>query len=791
MNIRLIRIKPSLHNSIILNLVPLILLGQMAANAAEKVTIVANPGLFASITQAATGEEKVNFWDDNPQDDAACTESFAAVELRQFLAACTGIKKEDIEFVPPGRMPANGTVFLLGSRTSNPLIGTIDADNKGKLKSNSLEAFRIHAFQQNGRTITIIGGKTRIGTLYGTYDYLERLGMRFYGLGEQGTVYPAKPVSLPGKMDLVKEPKFITRGYYSAGGRGEKPFFLWAARNHMNLWSSSEKAPHPLKRNVWDKADTTPRFRKKLGFKLISGGHGIQEDFLNPNAPYPYNHPEFDKDNKKPQDPYPLSPLYKGNIKKDGKLSYAEAHPEWYAIQDRKRVHTQEHLSRNYCTSNDDATRELAGNLIQSLIDGEDKYSDMIDFWVLDGRNNWCECEQCKKQGTPSDRLLDIQYKVYAEIKKAQSQGRLKRSIQLLAIAYLDTLGAPTKPPPDDFDYENCLVTFFPISRCYAHPLADPTCTEINLHTLKCYQAWATATGRPYKGSMIIGEYYNVSSIKTLPVIYTQLLSADIPWYYSTGVRHLNYMHTPTKLWGTWTLNQRLLAKLLWNPDADVAALVDDYFRLYYPTTSGRTRQFYKHLEYATRNIKAYKHHVWAGGDTYHCLPGKLDNIAKNLFPMDHLKYAPHHPKKNDAPDVVEIIEAMNKARRHIDDVLLECTNKTERLRLLEDERRFAYGEAMFQFLYHLARINTFHHRGDETLARHEFGYVELWAERLRGVTDIIHVSYRHANAPNGLIASQADPAYKFFKKKYAPPDQHPKNNKAGDKNNDPFMAPK
>ncbi|MHC4798488.1 MAG: DUF4838 domain-containing protein [Planctomycetota bacterium] len=587
-------------------------------------------------------------------------------------------------------------------------------------------------------------------------------------------MYPTKPVKLPHKMDIIEEPKFITRGYYSAGGRGDETFFLWAARNHMNLWSASEKAPDPLERNKWHPAKTTPHFRKKLGFKLISGGHEIQEKFINPNTKYPYDRP-------KP----------KNDVKKKGKLTYGKAHPEWYALLGGKRKgFNRSHLTHNYCTSNDNATRELANNLIQSLVDGEYKYSDMIDFWMLDGQNRWCQCNPCKQQGTPSDRLIDIQYKIYSEIKKAQSQGRLQRNIQLLAIAYLDTLDSPTKPPPDNFDYHNCLVTFFPISRCYAHALADPTCTEINLHTLKCYQAWATATDRPYKGSMVIGEYYNVSSIKTLPVVYTQLMSADIPWYYSTGVRHLNYMHTPTKLWGTWTLNQRLLAKLLWNPHADADAMVDEYFRLNYPTTSQRTEQFYKHLEFATRNIKAYKHHVWVG-DGYHCLPGKLNNVPKELFPMDHLKYAPHHPTKNDAPDVVEIIEAMNRARRQIDDALLECNDQTERLRLLEDERRFAYGEAMFRFLYHLVRINTFHHRNDQVLARNEFTYAEQWAERLRGVTSVIQVAYRHANAKNGLVASQADPAYNFFKEKYGRPIQPPKDKNNNGKKDDPFMAPK
>jgi hypothetical protein len=380
----------------------------------------------------------------------------------------------------------------------------------------------------------------------------------------------------------------------------------------------------------------------------------------------------------------------------------------------------------------------------------------------------WCECDQCKKQGTPTDRMLGVQYRVYKEIQAARREGRLKRNVLLVTLAYLETLPPPTRPLPADFDYENCLVTFYPISRCYAHPLADPACTEINRHTLSCYQDWVMSGDRLYKGGMFIGEYYNVSSIKSLPVVYTRILAADIPWYYRSGVRHFHYMHTPTSLWGTWTLNQHLLARLLWNPEANVGVLLDDYFRLYYPTTAERTRRFYQHLEYATANIKAFKHHVWTG-DKYHCLPGKLDHISKNLFPTDHLHYEPFHPTLNDAPDVVEIMEAMRLAREDIDGALLECRNAVERLRLLEDERRFDYGEAMFGLLYHLARTTMFHHLDDKAMARREFVSVERMADRLRGVVDLVQVAYRHANAKNGLDASQAEPAYEFLKKRYGP----------------------
>jgi hypothetical protein len=63
-----------------------LLLSARIADAADLITIVAQPGRFGTIEQAAVAEAQVNWWDDNLADDAACTESFAAIELRQFLA---------------------------------------------------------------------------------------------------------------------------------------------------------------------------------------------------------------------------------------------------------------------------------------------------------------------------------------------------------------------------------------------------------------------------------------------------------------------------------------------------------------------------------------------------------------------------------------------------------------------------------------------------------------------------------------------------------------------------------
>lgn len=720
-----------------------------------RVTILVNPGPFKSIDEAATAEKKVNWADNDFSDDRACTECFAAKELADFLVKSKATDKNHIKIQKPGKFPKKGAVFLLGSKKSNPIIKKLKINETTALETS--QSFRIVAFQKNGRTTTIIEGKDRIGTLYGVYRYLELLGFRFYGLGEMGTVYPDAQLELPKSIEIAENPSFLSRGYCATEQGGNKDFFLWMARNRMNYWPVSDQWMH---------------FLKKLGVKLTKGGHHLQYEFLNPHAQYPYNHPKFKGDEDKPKDPYALGGEYIGDVNNDGTLTYFEAHPEWYGLRDGKRSdNVGEDFGDNYCTSNEDAGKELAKNLVQALINGDWRYLDILDFWMLDV-GKWCECGNCKKQGSHTDKLMGVANIMLKEIRQALTDGRLARQIELGVPAYVETISPPTRPLPDDFSYKNFFVTFFPIERCYAHTFSDPACTEVNSSLRDSYLGWVN--GEHFKGSMLIGEYYNVSSHVTMPLVFSKILAADIPWYYQTGARHLNYMHTPMRRWGTWTLNQRLLAELLWNTQTDVDNFLNDYFTKYYPTTTTHTRKFYQHLEEALANVKAFKHGVSNTKGHYgYTLRSRLaDKDLPQLFPMEHLHYESFHPVLNDGPDIVDMVEGMRKAQKEIDTALMECKNEKEKQRLLEDQRRFAYGQAIVNFYYRIIRTAIFHRRGDQALAKNEFKYVDRIAKKLESITDLVHVSASTgADAENGLKAALHWPTgvnpYEFFKEKY------------------------
>src|SRR5437773_8691096 len=174
------------------------------------VTVIAEPGPFASVEEAAGAEKRVNWWDADPVDDDACTECFAARELVRLLPRALGIDGRRVRSASPGLLPS-GDLIVLGNRRSNGLVRRLP----GEPATGEPGSFRVRSFGWSGHRVVLVEGADRAGTLYGAYALLEALGVRFYEPGEVGTVVlPSDTPQWPG-TSLDESPAFGVRGFWA------------------------------------------------------------------------------------------------------------------------------------------------------------------------------------------------------------------------------------------------------------------------------------------------------------------------------------------------------------------------------------------------------------------------------------------------------------------------------------------------------------------------------------------------------------------------------------------------
>jgi len=642
----------------------------------------------------------------------------------------------DFAIADDDSVPASGDLFLIGGAKSNaPTRSLCEAlgVTPEELGARGPEDYVLRSAEADGRRLVLIAGGGRVGTLYGVYDLLHWLGVRWYAPGEINEEVPTRTLEALGELDAREAPHFLLRGFHAWENRGDTDFLLWMARNRLNYWCV-EQEPKALVH--------------KLGILLAGGGHVLTDYYLGPREPYPYNHSRFEGDEARPADPYSVSPEYQGDANGDGKLSYFEAHPEWYGLRDGKRSPSiQGGGGDNFCTSNAGALSEWMKNAIADLAEGRYRDADIINAWMLDG-GKWCQCERCEALGTPTDRNLLVVHRYAQEIKKARAAGRINRPVRLLFLAYADVLAPPSRPLPDGFDHSTCIATYFPICRCYVHDFDDPGCSR-NARYNQHLRGWAVDPERHYRGQLCIGEYYNVSGYKCLPLCFMSTMAPDIPYYASLGARYFHYMHCTTGNWGNKALTNWQMARQLWNPGEDVRELWRDYFPGRYGPVHLQMRAYYRHLEEMLGNVTELKYG----------LARRLDAGSEDLFPTTHLKYEATNFADNDGPDLQEMLAEADRCREILNQVLARRLPDRIADRVAEDERLFTYGERTLRFYDALCRAYSLLRAGDEDGARRAFAEAEALGALLKADKTSTTLSSSHANAPNALVASFASGA--------------------------------
>ena len=235
-----------------------------------------------------------------------------------------------------------------------------------------------------------------------------------------------------------------------------------------------------------------------------------------------------------------------------------EEHPEWFPLVDGNRI-----AGGQVCVSNP-VVRERA---IKRALDFFKARPDtvMISMSPNDGAG-WCQCTECAKLGSVTDQALWLANQVADAIREPFPD-------KLVAMyAY-----AGTSVPPNIEASPNVIIFI---------------ATAFNYAGFgKSLEGWS-------KKARLLGirEYYNVIIWnRDMPRWQVDRMRRSIPGFHAKGAIALNA--ESGNEWAPEGLNYYIASRLLWDTEADVDALLDDFFKKCWGKAAVPMRRYYERFK--------------------------------------------------------------------------------------------------------------------------------------------------------------------------------------------------
>jgi len=163
--------------------------------------------------------------------NAGDMDRLAASELQNYLEKLSGVRIKQISEPEFGSLPAKEAILLLGATNQNEIER--DLESAGSVNTSGLkpEGFVLKTLTWKEHPTFVVAGADPAGTLYGTYELLERLGITFRLTGD---ILPEKNpnLSVPA-LDMRMEPALRRRGFLFAENFDNASMYSWADYERM------------------------------------------------------------------------------------------------------------------------------------------------------------------------------------------------------------------------------------------------------------------------------------------------------------------------------------------------------------------------------------------------------------------------------------------------------------------------------------------------------------------------------------------------------------------------------
>jgi hypothetical protein len=522
-------------------------------------------------------------------------ERFAAEELQHYLAAMTST-----EALPAGlslpiisesaAVPASSCDLLLGRPQTHQLLAKLSEDKSIFPDGATMVAdgYRLKTVTPaSGTGAVILAANEERGVLFAAYQFLEKLGVRFYGYRDrEGEIIPHEETIAIPSLDVVEQPAFRYRFVSDNNFSGREKAKIvavadWGAKNRCNIFLLAPSRAG----ETWDQI-ALDEVRKR-GFMIAGPGHILAR--LTPDRSLFAARPEY-------------FPMLKGQRA----ANYSDA---WGGVP-------------AFCWSNEAAMQLVVANAMRYL--DAAPFIDLFAVYPPDGSQHGvqCQCPQCA-QRSMSDWYLTLINRIARECAVKHP------STKVMWISYNECGVPPSQEAPWDHGRNMALL--------WCNDLRDfhaPMDSEVNRHAASYlalkprlipiktdglknpgdndlaawfrWQGWSKYLQHSgYKGDVILLDYYNAHVGNSLHVPMLQycqtgpwpdgIMQRDFQTYLREGITGwqncTDYYNDAPNPWWNW-----LSTQLLWNPRADTTALEADFYTHLYGLAGGAMQRYYTAL---------------------------------------------------------------------------------------------------------------------------------------------------------------------------------------------------
>ncbi|MFA6175975.1 MAG: DUF4838 domain-containing protein [Phycisphaerae bacterium] len=283
---------------------------------------------------------------------------------------------------------------------------------------------------------------------------------------------------------------------------------------------------------------------------------------------------------------------------------YQKTNPEYFALRNGKRDFDISCMGHgNLCLSNP----EVLKCFVKEAREFFDENPGQRIFSVMpnDAFNRICECQECQKQidennGT-SGKFSNYVWKFVNNVAKELCKSHPDRFIGCCAY------GAYLNPPEISEKFSpNVVVMVCKSSSEYWN-------SDYKKQIIALVESW---NSKIHSGNLYCWEYYNwagfIPYLRNVPVVFPHIIAEDLRFF--RGKSKGEFLEAQTWSKGTKErknyfpglthLNHYVTAKLMWNADADVDSLLDEYYALFYGPASSEMKSFWeKSEELWSRNL--------------------------------------------------------------------------------------------------------------------------------------------------------------------------------------------